>query len=220
MKKILTLLVALCACSVANAQNISLELRDTPVRTALEMVFKQAGIKSYVIDNDVDGIIGTVNVTEQSVESALKLITRTNSKLLTYVIENDVYIVKKRIINSTPPSSVPDVLTNNVPNSVSFERIPLIFIDPIDLISAFGNILYIEQFRRYKGGMNGMGASGNGGFGGAGGFGNGAIGGTGGLGLGAGNGMGGGAMGGFGGMMGSQGGMGGGMGGFGGGRNF
>jgi hypothetical protein len=220
VKKILTLLVALCACSVANAQNISLELRDTPVRTALEMVFKQAGIKSYVIDNDVDGIIGTVNVTEQSVESALKLITRTNSKLLTYVIENDVYIVKKRIINSTPPSSVPDVLTNNVPNSVSFERIPLIFIDPIDLISAFGNILYIEQFRRYKGGMNGMGASGNGGFGGAGGFGNGAIGGTGGLGLGAGNGMGGGAMGGFGGMMGSQGGMGGGMGGFGGGRNF
>ena len=205
---------------MANAQNISLELRDTPVRTALEMVFKQAGIKSYVIDNDVDGIIGTVNVTEQSVESALKLIMRTNSKLLTYVIENNVYIVKKRIINSTPPSSVPDVLTNNVPNSVSFERIPLIFIDPIDLISALGNILYIQQFGRYTGGMNGMGASGNGGFGGAGGFGNGAMGGNGGLGLGAGNGMGGGAMGGLGGMMGSQGGMGGGMGGFGGGRNF
>ena len=220
MKKILTLLVAICACSMANAQNISLELRDTPVRTALEMVFKQAGIKSYVIDNDVDGIIGTVNVTEQSVESALKLIMRTNSKLLTYVIENNVYIVKKRIINSTPPSSVPDVLTNNVPNSVSFERIPLIFIDPIDLISALGNILYIQQFGRYTGGMNGMGASGNGGFGGAGGFGNGAMGGNGGLGLGAGNGMGGGAMGGLGGMMGSQGGMGGGMGGFGGGRNF
>jgi hypothetical protein len=220
VKKILTLLVAICACSMANAQNISLELRDTPVRTALEMVFKQAGIKSYVIDNDVDGIIGTVNVTEQSVESALKLIMRTNSKLLTYVIENNVYIVKKRIINSTPPSSVPDVLTNNVPNSVSFERIPLIFIDPIDLISALGNILYIQQFGRYTGGMNGMGASGNGGFGGAGGFGNGAMGGNGGLGLGAGNGMGGGAMGGLGGMMGSQGGMGGGMGGFGGGRNF
>jgi hypothetical protein len=220
VKKILTLLVALCACSVVNAQNISLELRDTPVRTALEMVFKQAGIKSYVIDNDVDGIIGTVNVTEQSVESALKLIMRTNSKLLTYVIENNVYIVKKRIINSTPPSSVPDVLTNNAPNNVSFERIPLIFIDPIDLISAFGNILYIEQFGRYKGGMNGMGASGNGGFGGAGSLGNGALGGNGGLGMGADNGMGGGAMGGLGGMMGSQGGMGGGMGGFGGGRNF
>ncbi len=220
MKKILALLVALCACSVANAQNISLDLRDTPVRSALEMVFKNAGIKNFVIDNDVSGIVGRIDVKDQSVESALKLIIRANSDLLTYTIENGVYIVKKRKITQTPTPSIPDTLTTNPTNNISFERIPLTFIDPIDLIIPFGNILYIEQFGRLKGGMNGMGAGGNGGFGGAGGFGNGAMGGNGSLGLGAGNGMGGGAMGGLGGMMGFQGGMGGGMGGFGGGRNF
>ena len=219
MKKILTLLVAICACSMANAQNISLELRDTPVRTALEMVFKQAGIKSYVIDNNVDGIIGTVNVTEQSVESALKLIMRTNSKLLTYVLENDVYIVKSRkiVIGPNPePTNYSDLIMQRTKTSIAWEKIHLNHIDPFDLQAVLGNILFINQFSRYTGGMNGMGT---GGFGGAGGFGNGAMGGNGGFGMGAGNGMGGGAMGGFGGMMGSQGGFSG-NGGFGGGRNF
>ncbi len=218
MKKLLALLVVLCACNFSYAQNnITLDLRDTPVRSALEMVFKDAGIKNYVIDNDVSGIIGRIEVTGQSVESALKLIIRANSDLLTYVIENDVYIVKKRKITSTSLPAVPDIAIDP-PKTNSFEVIHLNFIDPFDLQSIFGPILFIHQFGRYTGGMNGMGAGGNGGFGGAGGFGNGAMGGNGGFGLGAGNGMGGGAMGGLGG--GAFGGMNGGVGGFGGGRNF
>ena len=44
----------------------------------------------------------------------------------------------------------------------SFERIPLTFIDSYDLMSAFGNILFINQFQRFQGGMNG----GRNGFGG------------------------------------------------------
>jgi hypothetical protein len=97
--------------------------------------------------------------------------------------------------------------------STTWEKISLTFIDPVDLMSAFGNILLINQFSRYTGGMNG---SGMGNFGG--GNGSGSFGGNGGFGMGAGNGMGGGAMGGFGG--GAFGGMNGGIGGFGGGRNF
>jgi hypothetical protein len=137
---------------------------------------------------------------------------------LTYLKENDVWIVKQRIVTPTPQTGGLDPIPENILNKSSFERIPLTFIDPVDLMSAFGNILLINQFSRYTGGMNGMGNGGNGGFGGAGGFGNGAMGGNGGLGLGGGNGMGGGAMGGFGG--GAFGGMNGGVGGFGGGRNF
>ena len=217
MKKLLALLVVLCACNFSYAQNISVDLNDAPVRTTLEMMFKQAGIKNYVIDNSVAGFV-TMKLEDQPFENSLKLVMRAATVPLTYLKENDVWIVKQRIVTPTPQTGGPDPIPENILNKSSFERIPLTFIDPVDLMSAFGNILLINQFSRYTGGMNGMGNGGNGGFGGAGGFGNGAMGGNGGLGLGSGNGMGGGAMGGFGG--GAFGGMNGGVGGFGGGRNF
>ena len=217
MKKLVALLVCLVVCSPVFAQNISVDLNDAPVRTTLEMMFKQAGIKNYVIENSVAGFV-TMKLEDQPFENSLKLVMRAATVPLTYTKENDVWIVKQRIFTETKPNPVPDI-DINLPRTNSFEVIHLNFIDPFDLQSIFGPILFINQFSRFTGGMNGMGASGNGGFGGAGGFGNGAMGGNGGLGLGAGNGMGGGAMGGFGGMMGSQGGFGG-NGGFGGGRNF
>jgi hypothetical protein len=184
-----------------------MELKDAPVRTSLEMIFKQAGIKSYVIENSVYGVI-SMNLSEQPFENALWLVMRANTIPLTYIKENDVYIVKARVTKEYK-QLVPEI-TAEQPRGVMFEKIYLNHIDPFDLQAVLGNILFINQFSRFTGGMNGMGT---------GGFGNGAMGGNGGFGLGAGNGMGGGAMGGFGGMMGSQGGFSG-NGGFGGGRNF
>jgi hypothetical protein len=218
MKKLFALLVLLVICSVSFAQsNITMELKDAPVRTSLEMIFKQAGIKSYVIENSVSGVI-SMNLSEQPFENALKLVMRANTIPLTYTKENDVYIVKSRkiVIGPNPePTNYSDLIIETK-TSIAWEKIHLNYIDSFDLQAVLGNILFINQFSRYTGGMNGMGT---GGFGGAGGFGNGAMGGNGGFGMGAGNGMGGGAMGGFGGMMGSQGGFSG-NGGFGGGRNF
>ena len=206
------------ACSPVFAQNISVDLKDAPVRTTLEMMFKQAGIKNYVIDNSVAGFV-TMKLEDQPFESSLKLVMRAATIPLTYVKENDVWIVKQRIITPTPQTGGPDPIPETILNKTSFDRIPLTYIDPFDLMSAFGNILFINQFQRFQGGgMNGMGFGGNGGFGGIGGNGNGFMGSSGGLGMGNGNGMGGGAMGGIGG--GAFGGMNGGMGGFGGGRNF
>ena len=46
MKKIVILLFVLLFCSSSFAQsNITLDLKDAPVRSSLEMIFKQAGIK-------------------------------------------------------------------------------------------------------------------------------------------------------------------------------
>lgn len=222
MKKLLALLVVLCACSPIFAQEktVSLDLRDAPVRTCLEMAFKQADINNFVIDNNVAGFV-TMTISDQPFEVALKLIMRGASTPLTYIKENNVYIVKPRSITPVPQTAGPDPIPQTATNNISFERIPLTYIDPADLMSVFGNILFIDQFQRSKGGMqNGMGAGGNGGFGGIGGGGNSSMGGFGGLGMGNSNGMGGGAMGGIGGMTGGMGGIGGGRGGFGGGRNF
>lgn len=213
MKKLVALLVCLVVCSPVFAQNISVDLKDAPVRTTLEMMFKQAGIKNYVIENSVAGFV-TMKLEDQPFENSLKIVMRAATVPLTYTKENDVWIVKQRIVTPTPQTGGPDPIPETILNKTSFERIPLTFIDPVDLMSVFGNILLINQFQRPKGGMNG---SGMGNFGG--GSGNSSFGGNGSFGMGGGNGMGGGAMGGFGGMMGSQGGFGG-NGGFGGGRNF
>ena len=188
-----------------------MELKDAPVRTSLEMIFKQAGIKSYVIENSVYGVI-SMNLSEQPFENALKLVMRANTIPLTYTKENDVYIVKARVFTEYKQPT-PEI-TAEQPRGIMFEKIYLNYMDPFDLQAVLGNILFINQFSRYTGGMNG---SGMGNFGG--GSNNSSFGGNGGFGLGTGNGMGGGAMGGFGGMMGSQGGFSG-NGGFGGGRNF
>ena len=215
MKKLFALLVLLVSCSVSFAQsNITMELKDAPVRTSLEMIFKQAGIKSYVIENSVYGVI-SMNLSEQPFENALKLVMRANTVPLTYTKENDVYIVKARriVIEANPePTNYSDLIMERTKTSIAWEKIHLNHIDPFDLQAVLGNILFINQFGRFSGNGSGMGNFG-------GGAGNGSFGGNGGFGMGGGNGMGGGAMGGFGGMMGSQGGFSG-NGGFGGGRNF
>ena len=215
MKKFFTLLSILLICSCSFAQsNITMELKDAPVRTSLEMIFKQAGIKSYVIENSVYGVI-SMNLTDQPFENSLKLVMRANTVPLTYTKENDVYIVKARriVIEANPePTNYSDLVMERSRNSITWEKIHLNYIDPFDLQAVLGNILFINQFGRFTGNGSGMGGFGNG-------AGNSSFGGNGGLGMGNSNGVGGGAMGGFGGMMGSQGGFSG-NGGFGGGRNF
>ena len=210
MKKFFTLLSILLICSCSFAQsNITMELKDAPVRTSLEMIFKQAGIKSYVIENSVYGVI-SMYLTDQPFENSLKLVMRANTVPLTYTKENDVYIVKARVFTEYKQPT-PEI-TLEQPIGVMFEKIYLNYIDPFDLQAVLGNILFINKFGRFSGNGSGMGGFGNG-------SGNSSFGGNGGFGMGNGNGMGGGAMGGFGGMMGSQGGFSG-NGGFGGGRNF
>jgi hypothetical protein len=214
MKKILVLLSLFFTMSMATfaqTNSISLDLKDAPVRSTLEMAFKQAGIKNYVIDNEVAGFI-TMTITEQPFENTLKLIMRAATVPLTYVKENDIYIIKVRKITEFKQSSTPDITVYERTSSVIFERIPLTYIDPLDLINVFGPILNINQFNRMRGGGSNFGGMMGGGMGG---FQGGGM-------MGGGNG--------FGGMMGGMGSMGGfsgmgnmgmgGNGGFGGGRNF
>ena len=208
MKKIIIAFVFALFCSSSYAQNITIDIKDAPVRTTLEMMFKQAEIKNYVIDNSVSGFI-TMKLTDIEFENSLKIVMRNSYPALTYTKENDVWIVKARVITEYK-QSLPEV-TLEEPRGIMFEKIPLIFIDPFDLQSVLGNILLINQFGRYVNG-SGMGNFGNG-------AGNSSFGSNGSFGMGNSNGMGGGAMGGLGSMMGSQGGFPG-NGGFGGGRNF
>lgn len=188
-------------CSLSFAQsNINLDLKDAPVRTTLEMIFKQADIKNYVIEDSVSGFV-TMTLTDQPFENSLKLVMRAATLPLTYTKENDVYIVKSRkiVIGPNPDPNFDLLMPYTKQESITWNIIKTTYIDPFDLQLVFGNILFINQFSRYTGGINGMGAGGNGGFSGFGGAGNSFLGGTGSFGMGNSNGFGGGGMGGFGG---------------------
>jgi hypothetical protein len=131
------------------------------VRTTVEMIFKQAGIKNYVIDNSVTGFV-TMKLEDQPFENSLKLVMRANTIPLTYLKENDVWIVKSRRI-TIEANPDPNFDSDPFPvKSNSFQVIRLNHIDPFDLMSVFGNILFVNQFQRFQGGMN----NNNGGFGG------------------------------------------------------
>ena len=130
MKKILlvlSLFFIMSTMTFAQTNSISLDLKDAPIRSTLEMAFKQAGIKNYVIDNSVAGFV-TMNLTDQPFENSLKLIMRAATVPLTYTWENDVYIVKARII--TPSTGgidpIPDFTKNAPINNISFEKIYVI----------------------------------------------------------------------------------------------
>lgn len=161
MKKLVASFVCMLACSGVFAQNITVDLKDAPVRTTIEMIFKQAGIKNYVIENSVAGFV-TMKLEDQPFENSLKLVMRAATIPLTYLKENDVWIVKSRRITI---EANPDPNFNSDPlpvKSNSFQVIRLNHIDPFDLMSVLGNILFVNQFQRFQGGMN----NNNGGFGG------------------------------------------------------
>ena len=120
MKKLLALLACLCAIP-SYSQNITVDLKEAPIRSTIEMMFKQAGIKNYVIDNSVSGFV-TCTLTDLPFENSLKIVMRASTVPLTYIKENDVWIIKERI--SIPPVVNP-VFEMPKRNNVMFERIPL-----------------------------------------------------------------------------------------------
>lgn len=200
---------------------ISLDLRDAPIRQALEQLFTNGGVQ-FSIDNSVTGYI-TLKIQDQPFESALRLIMRASSVPLTYTLEGGVYFVKPRplvtapVVDTAPP---PDVNNNTQQKQyLPLEQIQLVYADPYDLVGILG-IQVLTNFQRGgsssgRGGGGGLGGGLGGGMGGLGGMMGGGMGGMMGGGLGSmmGGGLGGG-MGSMGGMMGgSMGGLGGGMGG-------
>ena len=146
--------------------NVTLDLKDAPIRGAIEAMFKQAGINNYVIDNNVSGFV-TLKITEQPFENAFKLIMRASSVPLTYTKENEVWIVKPRTITQNPQD-----LGGNTPEDptpvrppAAFERINLTYLDPMDLQNILGGVQTVSFFSRF-GNMGGMGGGMMGGMGG------------------------------------------------------
>jgi hypothetical protein len=149
---------------------VSIDLKDAPIRSALEQIFNAANVQ-YQLGNEIQGFV-TLKIRDQPFDNALKLILRSASTPLTFVKEGGVYIVKPRPV--TPSSSgnqeVPSV--DEPPAKRQFETITLSYIDAADLEHLFGPFVYLRPFQRQmqQGGQGQNGAGfGNTGFSGFGG---------------------------------------------------
>ena len=135
-----------------NDPAISVDLQDAPVRSTLEAIFKQAGLKNYIIDNAVAGFV-TLKITDQSFESALKLVMRANSQPLTYTKESGVLIVKPRTVPTISAAAPEPVSSEPVSTTAHYERLNLTYLDPADLAGILPGIITIPQFTRQRGGQ-------------------------------------------------------------------
>ncbi len=215
------LLLAVLCVSVAMAQartdstkKINLEFRNTPIRSAIDALFRSAGL-NYALDPSVTGTI-TVSLKDVNFEDALNVVLRQAN--LTRRKEGEVYYIKPRAEETpaatmpgpeTPPQFTVPSVTDTVKSDVKIEKLTLQYADAVDMSQLFGG----QVFQSRSGGMSGGGGYGGGGYGGygMGGYGMGGYGGMSGFGMGGYGGMSGFGMGGYGGMsgfgMGGYGGM-------------
>ncbi len=180
---------------------VTLELKDVPIRAALDSLFMGRGL-NFVMDQSVLGTVSSVSLRDVSFEQALKVLLKAVDPPLVYRKDGDVYLIsvkKEAPVDLTPGPTDLDLSLLDKPiesEDIKMEKIALNFLDAYDLKSLIeGNDI--------------RGSQGAGGFGGGfsgGGFGS-SMGGFGGSSFGSGFG---GSMGGFGGGFGSS------MGGFGG----
>jgi hypothetical protein len=152
---------------------ITYKATDAPVTSVLPTIFSQAGVKSYVIDSKVTGNV-TFELSDQSLESTLKIICRVNP-MLTWSKDGDVYLIEVRKVSSTIQSPAPIQDLPIVDILPKYEKISLTYLDPYDLQAVLGPFTIVRNYSRFNqgysgmGGMSGMGGN-QGGFGNFGGF--------------------------------------------------
>lgn len=122
-------------------QLISADFYDTPLRSALETLFKSAGIWNYVIDNGVSGTV-SLKATPLPFEKVLQLMQRGSTKPFTYTTNNGVWIVKPTVDTSKPLLPVmPSAPRFNQNQTAPYAKILLRHRTPQELAGLLGGII-------------------------------------------------------------------------------
>ena len=203
-------------------KKVTLNLKDVPLRNAIDLLFQGSGLQ-YAVDPNVPSIPVNLNIKDVGLQQALRIIIRQAAVAvpgLTFARDGDVFTVRIRppqAPTTTPTEEAPPPDQTAAATDFTWEKIPIQFNNVAVFVLAFGGVMLPTEADVIQsssgGGGGGLGGGGLGGGLGGGGFGGGGFGG-GGLG---GGGFGGGGFGGGGFGGGGFGGGGFGGGGFGGG---
>jgi type II secretory pathway component GspD/PulD (secretin) len=162
----------------ASMDAVTLDVRNAPLRDVLAQLFQQAKV-DFSIDSGVTGLV-TLHLSDQPLDTALRLVLRSSRDPLTYTHDGGIYIVKPRPLEP-PPRVAPPVRETAVAVSAVSDKhyavIELNYIDPADLAQVLG--IRLVPFNVRGRGFGGFGQTGTGFLGSAGTLGNGAVGGNG-----------------------------------------
>jgi hypothetical protein len=139
------LLMVLVSALAASAQGdkkdqlITLELKDSPIRVALDTLFMGRGL-NYVIDQSVAGSVSSLSLRDVSFDQALKVLLKSVDPPLVYRKDGDVYIISvKKEEPLQNPNTAFDPLSSKIPDEpipaddIKMEKIALNFVDAFDL---------------------------------------------------------------------------------------
>ncbi|MES2460081.1 MAG: hypothetical protein V4671_05815 [Armatimonadota bacterium] len=157
---------------------VTLNLQNAPLREALEKLFAQTK-SDFSLDGSVQGYV-SLKVTDQPLESALRLLLNRSSVPLTYTKESGVYFIKPRRTRQASEVSEPPLPGEARSGGGATQRtliadqdgnrlitaegvlgggrhldvIHLMYLDPADIASLF-NIIQIPTFSRQMGAGSG-----------------------------------------------------------------
>ena len=171
---------------VADAdRKVTLNLKDVPLRTAIDALFAGTGFQ-YSVDPNVQNVPVTLTIRDIGLQAALRLLVRqaaTAQPGLTFSKDADIFVVKIR-----QPSQIAAPVADDAPpeytdkaSEFTWEKIPIQFNNVAVFTLAFGGVMLpTEADVLLGGGMGGMGGGYGGGGGRSGGQGGGRSGGQGG----------------------------------------
>jgi type II secretory pathway component HofQ len=146
---------------------VSMTMRDTPLRTALELLFQQSGLQ-HAVEAAVPNIPVTVNLRDATFATALRVITRLAG--VTYRKEGDVYVIGLRlppaVDNTTTEAALPEQAQR--PTEQTWEKVPIQYNSAAIFAYAFGGTVLPTEDQVQSGGGGGLGGGGYGGGGGGG----------------------------------------------------
>src|SRR5688500_15518456 len=115
-------------------KKVTLNLRDTPLRDAINLLFTGSGLQ-YSVDPNVPNVPVTLNVRDTTLTQALRLIIKQAAGVapgLTFNRDGDIYTVRIRPpMAAAPPDQGPEVPPEGLADAseLVWEKIPIQFND-------------------------------------------------------------------------------------------
>lgn len=147
-------------------QKVTLNLRDVPLRAAIQMLFEGTGL-DYAIDSAVPNVPITMTIRDVPFQSALRSLVRVASSLvpgLTFVHDGNLYLIRIREQQVSPPVNFdlePPTEPATEPQTMVWEKIPLQHQNVLTLLPLFNGVLLPTEDMT----LGGIGFSGIGGYG-------------------------------------------------------
>jgi hypothetical protein len=171
--------------TTAQGGNVTISLRDAPLRTALQTLFEGSGLQ-HAVEPTVPNYPITLDIRDVPFQTALRTMLRL-APGITFRKEGDIYIIGMRqqtVPQETVGTDITQPDTTTAVAEAQSEKIPLNYTHYLIMGSVLGGVEIPTEDRVQGGGGGGFGGGGFGGglggySGGGGGFGGGGLGGGG-----------------------------------------